>query len=318
MQNYIAEPSQVKEKLAEYGIAIVKNVLNVAEIQSMKDGSWDYLEHITQNFETPINRNDDATWKEFLHLYPKHSMLLQQWGIGHAKYIWDIRQNVNVVDVFAKIWDCEQEDLLTSFDGASCHFPPEKTGRGWYRGNLWLHTDQSYTRNEFECTQSWITAYDVKAGDATLAFMEGSHKYHKDFAADHNITDKSDWYKLNNEQIQYYKEKGCLCKRVLCDAGDMVLWDSRTIHCGIEPMKKRKELNFRNVAYICMMPRNTATPAMIRKKQKAFNEKRTTNHWANRPKIFPVTPRTYGGNIPDVVDVPDVELTELGRRLAGF
>jgi len=106
-------------------------------------------------------------------------MLIQHWGIGHAQFNWDIRQNPKVVNIFAKLWDVNNKDLVTSFDGASIHFPSEETKSGWYKGKDWFHTDQSYTRNDLECYQSWVTAYDVNEGDDTLAFLEKSHK---DFA----------------------------------------------------------------------------------------------------------------------------------------
>ena len=52
----------------------------------------------------------------------------------------------------------------------SFHIPPEITGFGWANktDKLWLHTDQSYLRNDFECVQGWINAYDTNEGDATL------------------------------------------------------------------------------------------------------------------------------------------------------
>ena len=87
--------------------------------------------------------------------------------------------------------------------------PPEVTNIGWYRGNDWFHCDQSFKRNDFECVQSWVTAYDVNKGDATLAFLEKSHKYHKNFKEYNNITEKSDWYKLKEDEINYFISKGC-------------------------------------------------------------------------------------------------------------
>jgi hypothetical protein len=88
-------------------------------------------------------------------------MLIQHWSIGHAQHVWDLRQNPKIVDVFAKIWDCNREDLLTSFDASSFHFPPEDTNRGYYR-QPWLHCDQSFTRNDFECVQSWVATSSIK------------------------------------------------------------------------------------------------------------------------------------------------------------
>ena len=115
--------------------------------------------------------------------------------------------------------------------------PPEVTKIGWHR-KTWFHTDQSYLRNDFECIQSWATAFCLNEGDATLAIYEKSHKFHKEFAEQFGITDKDNWFKLeNDEQIDFYKSKGCLERYIKCPRGSMVFWDSRTIHCGVEPRK---------------------------------------------------------------------------------
>lgn len=314
---YVTTPENLKGTIEKYGVGIIPNVLGEEEIESMKNGMWDYLEHTTQKFEKPISRENDKTWIEYLKLYPKHSMLLQQYGVGHSQFVWDVRQNPKVVDIFSKFWEVPPEDLLTSFDGASFHFPPENSNRGWYR-QTWYHTDQSYFRPNFECVQSWVTAYDVEEGDATLAFMESSNTYHKEFQEHHQLTDKSDWYKHNRLEQSFYEEKGCEEKRIQCKAGSMVFWDSRTIHCGTEPLRSRKEKNLRNVVYICMTPRSLATEANLKKKRKALNDLRMTTHWPHKPKLFPKNPRTYGGPLPDVTDVPKPHLTDLGKNISGF
>ena len=315
-EKYLTNPDQLKETIEKYGVGIIPNILNKDQINKMRDGMWDYLEHITQSFETQIDRNNNRTWVEFLKLYPKHSMLLQNYGVGHSQFVWDIRQNNNIINIFSKFW--KTNELLTSFDGASFHFPPEYNNRGWFR-KVWYHTDQSYMRPDFECLQSWVTAYDVDEGDATLAFLEKSNIYHKDFQEKYNIKDKSDWYKLNEEEQSFYiNEKKCEEKRIKCDAGSMVFWDSRTIHCGTEAIRKRKNHNIRNIVYVCMTPKSLATPAYINKKQKAFHELRMTSHWPHKPKLFPKNPRTYGGPLPNITPINKPILTELGMKVAGF
>jgi len=108
---------------------------------------------------------------------------------------------------------------------------------------------------------------------------------------------------------------------MICDDyfnGSMVLWDSRIIHQGKEPEKTREHENFRIVVCVCMMPRNTSNDKSLEKKKKAFNELRTTSHWANNPKLFLKTPRTYGGDLPEFNQIHPPQLTDIGRRLAGF
>ncbi len=67
-----------------------------------------------------------------------------------------------------------------------------------------------------------------------------------------------------------------------------------------------------------MMPRKLSTKANIEKKVKAFNNLRTTTHWAHRTKLFSKMPRTYGGVIPNVKQINPPTLSELGKKLAGL
>jgi hypothetical protein len=306
----------LKSTLEKYGVAQIDGVLNEEECLAVKSGIWDYFEHLTCN---RLNRNDAKTWRAVYDLFPLHSMLFQHYSVGHSQVVWDVRQNPKVADVYAEMYSCKVEDLVVSFDGLSFSLPHEVTKRGYFRGNLWMHTDQSYTRNNFECIQSWVTAEDVDGDkDATLAVLVGSHKYHAEFAEKYNMTDKSDWYKLNSEQQQFYLDKGCYFARISCPKGGMVFWDSRTIHCGIEAVKGRKKIRTRYVIYVCYMPRNMCSESQLKKKQKAFNEMRTTSHWPNKAKLFAKHPRTYGNPLPEI-QLPDSPvLTELGLKLAGF
>ncbi len=315
---FLATKDTVLKVLDQYGVAIIPNVLNEVEITNMKDGIWSYLEHITSEFDIPIDRNIEKTWKSFYQLLPMHAMMIQHWQIGHAQFLWDIRQNPKIVDVFATIWNVKPDELLVSFDGASFHLPPEITNRGYYRGNKWYHTDQRLSDSAFKCIQSWVTAFDVNEGDATLTLLEGSHKYHSELAKQFEKIDiTTDWYKLNENELQFYEQNDCNIKDITCPAGSMVLWDSRTIHAGKEVIKGRSTPNFRLVAYLCYIPRTLATPANIRKKKKAFEEQRTTSHWPHRPKLFSKYPRTYGATLPTVVDIDSPKLTPLGYKLAG-
>jgi len=94
--------------------------------------------------------------------------------------------------------------------------------------------------------------------------------------------------------------------------------DSRTIHCGCEALKKRQDENFRAVIYLCYTPKSLITPALLRKKQKAFQNIRTTNHWPHKPKLFPKTPRTYGGPTCDITPIEPPNVTDIGMALSGF
>ena len=82
------------------------------------------------------------------------------------------------------------------------------------------------------------------------------------------MKDKDDWFKLETEeQSNFYRvEKGCELHYIKCPAGSLVLWDSRTIHCGKEPDSNRTKSNYRCCVYLCYTPRSMATPTILNKK----------------------------------------------------
>lgn len=317
-ERYIATRESVQEVLNKYGVAIIPNVLNDEECNNMVSGMWDFLEHISQSWEIPIVRTKPNTWSQFFKLYPMHSMLIQHFGVGHMQASWDVRQNEKVVDIFAKIWKCLPEKLLVSFDGCSFHMPPEITHRGWNRKNTWYHVDQSFRNIKFSCIQGWITGLDINAGDATLSFFEGSHKIHKDIAALIENPSSEEWYKLNQAEESFYLNNGCTIQNIKCPKGSLVLWDSRTVHCGIEPLCGRPNQNFRAVIYVCYMPRKMCSSTNLKKKQKAFLEMRTTRHNPCKIGLFGKQPRTYGKELENITPLPTPILTPLGMKLAGF
>jgi len=313
-EKYFASMENVKDVLEKYGVAIIPNVLDEVECESMLNGVWNYFEHLTKNWELPIDRNNEETWREIYKLLPMHSMLFQYWQVGHCQASWDVRQNEKIVEIFSKLWDCKKEDLLASFDGLGFNLPPEVTNKGWNRNKTWFHSDQSFLKKDFECYQSWITALDVNEGDATLAFIEKSHLYHAEMGEKFGIKGNGDWYKLDREHEQFCIDKGCEYKKIKCPKGSLVLWDSRVIHCGTEPMKGRVERNFRCVVYLCYLPRIKLNEKELKKKKKWFEEMRTCGH---NGQVFAKMPRTYGRDVPVVNKLEAPILTELGKRLAG-
>lgn len=317
-EKYKATKENVHEVLDKYGVAIISSLLDENECSAIVSGVWDYLEHISQTWEVPLKRSDENSWREYYKLLPKHSMLLQHWNVGHSQVCWDVRQNPKVVDIFASLWKTKSEDLLVSFDGLSFSLPPEVTKRGYNRNNTWYHSDQSFLRNDFECIQSWVTGLDVNEGDATLSIMEGSHKFHKDLAERFAIKEKNDWFKLEREHEEYLLKVGCSYKYIKCPKGSMVLWDSRTIHCGVEPFRTRETSNSRAVVYVCYQPRATISKVQLKKKQKALEELRTTSHYPLKVKLFSKEPRSYGNQLPVITQINKPVLTDLGRKLAGY
>lgn len=284
--------SLISEELEKYGVCIIPSLLDDDECSHLETECWKMLEEITVNWETPIKQDDPKTWN-LTKFYALHHMLIQQL-VSHSQMCWSARQNPKIVEVFRHLW--KTQDLVTSFDGISVHFPPEKSGikKDWYNPKLqksWIHCDQSYKRNSLECYQSWVTPLAVNPGDATLVYYEGSHKFHDTFAKAMGETPSEDWYVLKADDIQKYESYGCQKKMVTCPKGSMVIWDSRTIHCGLEPQKERLNPNMRICIYVCMVPRSRCTDAVLKKRRKYFEENRTTKHNPAFSNVFSKFPR---------------------------
>jgi Phytanoyl-CoA dioxygenase (PhyH) len=289
---------------------------------------WTNIEQIT---EGRVLRSDIASWKKWSETGVLHSMLLQFHSAGQAQYIWDIRSNPKVANVFAQIWKVKADQLITSMDGVSYHLPPEETGKGWFRHH-WFHSDQSFGNSKKESVQSWVTGYDVTDQDATLMAVIGSHLKHSEFSPvikakmQKNAKDEADFKKrfrgnftvLDDDDIQWFTERGCKPLAIACPAGSIVLWDSRVIHYGREPLKTRKLARLRNVAYVCMTPRAWCKPKDLAKRVKIFEDMRLTRHLPHHPTVFADKPRTYGKVLPTFGKPSKPVLSALGRRLVGY
>lgn len=316
-KTYVCTYDTLQETLDKYGVAVIPNVLTKEECKNTIDDMYSTLEYMSSNLECPINRNDPNTYKSLFSFSPKHGMLLQHHGIGHAQFIWNVRQHKNVIKGFSTLYNTDQ--LSVSFDGVAIGFPPEITNRG-YHNEEWFHTDQSYTKKGKKCIQGFVNFFPVHQGDATLCILEGSHIYHQSFGERFQITDKKDWYLLNDEELDIYmNEYQCKPVCVTCGEGDMVFFDSRTIHQGRAVVKGNRETpNQRLAIYVCMQPDDGLTSVMRKKKEKYFHHMRMTSHWPLKIKVFG-KPRLYPGQVeqPIINPIPPI-LTDIGEKLAGL
>jgi hypothetical protein len=109
-----------------------------------------------------------------------------------------------------------------------------------------------------------------------FSLIPGSHKFHEELLSiagksQNFITIPSDFHALRNKQIMP-------CFR----AGDMVVWDSRTIHCSspaLEPPVTPVDKLLREIAYICMAPREWATPEVVENRVQAYERDMSLYHW---------------------------------------
>lgn len=293
-----ADLSNLRHLLKKYGVAVVPSCLSPEECEESLEHIHRFYENLTKHMEPPYRHQDPNTFRTLTQgsVCKKHGMLFQGYGVGQCQGSWNVRQHPKVYEAFAALW--REDDLLTSMDGMAYQVPPEfiPQSRADYLRfkKTWYHTDQNLSRNRFECVQGQVCLHDVTPGDATLMVLEGSHRHHGDFAATFEIPkDKNDWFLLErkgadkNAFVDFYLSRGCVERRISCPRGSLILWDSRTIHCGSEPLRGRPNAHWRTVVYVCMTPRRLCDAKNMEKRKKAFVDMDTTSHWPHRVNIFP-------------------------------
>lgn len=328
-EKYVCSPSTLRATLDTFGVAIIPSILSDEECEQMIDGVWEFLHHITQHWPIPIHRDNQETYKEIHKLHLLRGAMFQQYSNGHSQYMWNLRQNRKIVNIFSEFWGVPEEELLASFDGSNFSIPNNELQTGGKRAagktrtaglkdvEPWYHLDQSLTRPDFECAQSWVTAYDTGEGDATLGFLEGSHAWFSQFAEETTAISVVDWKLLSKAELDFYRSKGCSEKRIACPRGSLVVWDSRTVHYGAPSLKRPAEQTFRLVGYLCYRPRYFITQEMLAEKRMAFDQHDTTSHHPTNFRIFrKLPPKITLDHCVTPIDPPVV--SELGKRLAGF
>ena len=297
------------------GVTIVPGVLSELEQKQMRDGYWDFFEYITHG---RVLRNDISTWDNIKEWLPNHGMLFQHHRVGHMQAVWDVRQNPNVVQVFADLYGKDVDEMTCSMDGVSFELPKSNKKKT----KAWWHVDQAPCRsNQKLCVQGWVTAEDVGAGDATLAVLKGSHRMYSEFCTEHGFTSTANWFKLDESHVSWFIAKGCKVEEVKCKAGSLVLWDSRTVHYG-KPSEQERAFprRVRYVAYVSYAPSDLMSNKERLKKITIAEKLRMTTHWPCRYlKMFPEKPRLYPGDVMPPVAAPiPPRLTALGTRLIGY
>ena len=84
------------------------------------------LEHITQSMPTPFKHADESTWRTWWELAPTPHVATTLEVRSHPNHPEHSTKSNKVVKVFEDIWKTPSEQSLTSFDGVTLHFPPEK------------------------------------------------------------------------------------------------------------------------------------------------------------------------------------------------
>ncbi|EUC42417.1 hypothetical protein COCMIDRAFT_103571 [Bipolaris oryzae ATCC 44560] len=258
------------------GCAVVKGVITPERAEYYKQKQIEWL----QSFGLGFDPKDESTWTaDHLPVSFKGGMYFA-YASTHEKFVWEARTEPKVVDVFTKLWGTDE--LLCSFDGMNITLPRQKD-LNW---SPWPHCDQNENRKGMQCVQGLLNFQPNGPKDGGLILMKGSSKLFDEFFSEKREQDEHedkpppeeemrDLFIFKEEDVKWFESKGCTLQKMNLDPGDLVLWDSRTMHYAAHPQGDL----IRHVQYICMTPRKFAKEEDVKLKAELFQKFQGTTHW---------------------------------------
>lgn len=233
---------------AKEGFVVIKKALNPQEVCHAKALCWDFLSR-----KLHWDRRKPSTWTANKKDLTPKGMIWSN-GAGQAPLPWYIRTRPRVVQIFADIWSAQGQflqrgmkfgikDMITSFDGFNV-FRPWYLDSGselWKTQSGWWHIDQNVARSPgIETIQGLVTLYDLDKSTGSTTFVPGSHLWVQQLRP--NLKQNAKDFVMLKEISQWGSQQG-IRKILLCgEAGDLVLWDSRTIHCNNPALIDKREM----------------------------------------------------------------------------
>lgn len=206
-----------------------------------------------------INKNLDMEKNIFdykLNLdYPAGNMnqLLGEYGLCHGDAAWTVKCNNDIQKIFSEILN--EKDLVCSFDAIGF-----STNDCIETGQNWLHVDQYEGVDEWKNIKSYQGIYYATDTTDLTATTIVVPKTHNKYRLTSNVEEK------------YWKD----AKRLLIKKGELVIFNSRTIHQG---WYSKDRLCFM-VSYAIKKER---TEESLNTKIMFYKEGIRTTHWAQFP-----------------------------------
>jgi len=296
----VAEKELWLRHLADEGFAVVADVADEAQVRIAYSLLWDFIE--TTDGSGAISRSDVSTWHDADkagHGWPagKADGIIHGRGIGQSQALWFLRGLRSVKRVFADLWGTEH--LVTSFDGAGV-FRPYGHNPGWKIQKTdqgWCHVDQAHKKRGLHCIQGLLTLKDATEHTGGLVVVPGTHRFFGSDILRRYEASRDGWNFISLRANDPVLTEGGGGPRLVCaKAGDLLLWDSRTVHCNTLPLSEDPALLLgtdliRAVCYICMTPAAWCSQEVVSKRGGAFNLGATTSHWPHEYFVSTTHPR---------------------------
>ncbi|KAJ9365701.1 hypothetical protein C8Q69DRAFT_469814 [Paecilomyces variotii] len=261
-------------ELQTKGWTVVREAIPKEKALEYADKGYEWLESWNLGF----NRSDPSTRKTANLPWHIRGGLYNRYGVGHEQFVWDLKSEPGLVEKWEQIWGTRE--LLVSFDGVNLSMPEKERPKTDPLFAPWAHVDQSPFNDKFDTVQGILNLLPNGPDDGGLMVLEGSSSFYTELwkRFDHKQGERgwSTWafQNVDEEMCQWVESKGCQWRKVCAQPGDLLLWDSRTIHYGAPP----SSVNDRFAAYVCYKPAAWVSEEAKQVRLKAFKEKRNTTH----------------------------------------
>jgi len=329
------EEEDAMNHLEKYGFVVIKECMSRLEVEDAVSELWIDLEKQNEG----LKRNDPSTWDAcwFKSKQPCAGAPGLLPSLAQSSGAWKVRGQSKVKRSFASIW--KTDDLITSMDCVIAWRP-------WWMNKKWtprtegLHIDQnpfskpnletvqgtpydSYSHSSFHSHPyshmmiGMVPLHKVTAQTGGLEVVPFSHlpdakeAYKKKYP---NKKCAGDWCTLTSGC-----ELGCKRMLVLANPGDLILWDSRTIHGGkvgtgvFKRKNKRKKADLARLSVtVCMTQKSRASKEVLIRRRTGFKKGECFNH-------TPHEAGTSSGTIRCKIhkDYKPIELTKTQLELLG-
>jgi len=285
--------------LESHGFLVVSSVLSQKECKEAIGLAWDWIETASvaekslqskQVTDPPVRRSDLSTY--YSPFFPRsvEGGMMPFYGSGHSAFAWKIRSHPNVRLVFESLYGTS--DLISSLDGIVLWRAGHRTDRGWF------HLDQNpLVKPSRECVQGLVNLLPVSRYTGGNAIVARSHKLFPQHYLEQNDNSCSDFYHQRLEELAGDdwmeidpNDETALDPAKLISVqlkpGDLLLWDSRTVHCSYPAKADSPEPDtpglIRAATTVCFLPTARATKQVLLDRKQAVQASRTLTHWANK------------------------------------
>ena len=298
--------TRLNSLLDRQGYVVIQNILTEKECQWAERLAWDWIEDASRveqalqegvdvlETQPPVQRYRPETHTS--PYFPKslEGGIMPFYGAGHSTFAWRIRSHKLVRKVFEVLYGTD--DLMSSMDGIVAWPRHYQGDRGWF------HVDQNpRTKPQRASIQGFVNVLS----EPTIfpmgnVLVKGSHRLFPEHytVENHECSEfyrdrldelgGEDWLEIDpNDTILLQPEKVI---SIELECGDMLLWDSRVVHCSHPPPPGYEAFHFqeptrhlfRLAALVTMMPSDQVPPEVVQERLLASRQLRTLTHWVNK------------------------------------